>query len=188
MTKGKSKCVVKPVDVVSRKGRDPFAQPGGPGNRWVRFGCDGEIPKKYKGKVEKAVRLAYALNNKKVFTDTFDKILSKVAKGKARSYLDALNAMTLNYAETSGNPIVKKEMKEALAAKKADSQYQIEGGFTIGITGKVYIREFVLKDWSETEIAGLISHEAAHIGGAPPDILTELILAALDQYGYRRHP
>lgn len=188
MSKRKSKCVIGPVDIQTRGGRDPFAGPGIPGNRWISFGCDGEIPIKYKSKVEKSARLAYALNNKKAFTQYFDKIVKTVAKGKTRSYLDALDAITINLADTSTDPVVKKEIKDTLEAKKIDPLYQIEGGFTIGMTGRVYIREFALRDWNEMQIAGLISHEATHVAGAPGDGFTELVLATLDQYGYSRHP
>jgi len=188
MGKGASQCVVGPIDVPTRGGRDPFARPGAPGNRWLNFGCDGEIPAKYRQKVEQAAALAYALSQKRIFVQTFDKIVTKVAKGQPRSYLDALDAMTLNFADTSTNPVVVKEMAEAVEAHKQDPKYQIEGGFTIGLTGKTYIREFALRDWSAKQIAGLISHEATHVAGAPGDLFTEVVLATLDQYGYPRHP
>lgn len=188
MSKEKSKCVVGPIDTQTRRGRDPFARPGVSGNRWMRFGCDGQLPDKYRSKVEKAVRLAYALNKKKKFIQKFDKIVTKLSKGKGRSYLDALDAITLNLADTSTDPVVKEEMKDALVAKKQDPSYQIEGGFTIGTTGRVFIRDFALKNWNETQIAGLISHEAAHVAGVPGDMFAELILAALAQYGYSRAP
>jgi hypothetical protein len=188
MSDGKSKCVVTTADRASRQGRDPFARPGQPGNRWLQFGCDGEIPAKYKGKLEKAVELAYKLNNKKLFVETFDKLVKGTAKGQTRSYLDALDAMVVNWAEGSSDAAVQKEIKEALEAKRQDPKYQIEGGFTIGMTGRVYIREFALKDWTERQLAGLISHEATHVAGAPGDLFTEVILAGLDAHGYPRRP
>jgi hypothetical protein len=188
MSDGKSRCVVTAADPSSRQGRDPFAKPGQPGNRWLQLGCDGAFPDKLKAKVEKAVDLAYQLNSKKVFVDTFDKLVKGTAKGTTRSYLDALNAITLNLAEGSSDPKVQKELKEALDAKRQDPTYQIEGGFTIGTTGRVYVREFAVKGWTERQLAGLISHEATHVAGAPGDLLTEVVLAGLDAHGYPRRP
>ena len=188
MSNGKSKCVVTVVDGQSRQGRDPFARPGMPGNRWLQFGCDGAFPGKLQAKLEKAVDLAYQLGNKKPFTDNFDKLVAAATKGKTRSYLDALNAMTLNLAEGSSDKTVQQEVKDALEAKRQDSNYQIEGGFTIGTSGQVYLREFAIKGWTERQIAGLISHEATHVAGAPGDLVTELLLASLDSFGYPRRP
>ena len=188
MSTNKSQCVIGPIDAQSRVGRNPFARPGVSGNRWIKFGCDGQIPAKYLGKVQKAVTFAYELNNRKMFRQNFEAVVKQLAKGKTRSYLDALDTITINLADTSTDSIVKKEMKDALEAKKQDPTYQIEGGFTIGTTGRVFIREFALANWSEMEIAGLISHEATHVAGAPGDLISELVLAILDKYGYRRRP
>lgn len=185
----KSKCVVGPADAQTSQGRDPFAKPGEPGNRWLKFGCSGEIPVKYRTKVQKALALVYQLGKSKNFTQEFDRLVSGVARDKSKTltYLDALNAITLNLADTSTDTVVQQEMKDASDAKKADPTYRIEGGFTVGRTGQVYVREFALKDWTVEEIASLISHEAAHVAGAPADMLTEVVLVGLDKYGYRRH-
>jgi hypothetical protein len=183
----KSQCVVTVIDNQSRQGRDPFARPGMPGNRWMQLGCDGAFPTDLQKKLERAVDLAYQLGHRKTFVENFDKILAKTAKGQPKSYLDSLNAMTLNFAEGSSDPTVQKELKEALEAKRQDPKYQIEGGFTLVATGAVYLREFALKGWSEQEIAGLISHEATHVAGAPGDLITEIVLAGLDAFGYARH-
>ncbi len=188
MSNGKSKCVVTVADGQSRQGRDPFARPGMPGNRWLQFGCDGAFPDKLQGKLDKAVDLAYQLANKKQFTDTFDKLVAASAKGKTRSYLDALNAITLNLAEGSADKTVQQELKDAIEAKKQDSNYQIEGGFTLVATANVYLREFAVKGWTERQLAGLISHEATHVAGAPGDLFTEVLLAGLDAFGYPRRP
>src|SRR5262249_52987889 len=118
------------------------------------------FPDKLQAKLERAVDLAYQLANKKQFIDEFNKLVAAAAKGKARSYLDALNAITLNLAEGSSDKTVQQELKEAIEAKRQDSNYQIEGGFTVVATGNVYLREFAVKGWTERQLAGLISHEA----------------------------
>jgi hypothetical protein len=181
-----SKCVVGPIDKATRAGRDPFAPPGVGGNRWIKYGCDGPIPAKHRSKVEEAVNLAYALANKPAFTQMFDKLIQKLSPQGGLSYLDALNRISLNLAETSTNSIVQQEVQEALEAKRLDPTYKIEGGFTIGRTGQVWLRQFALKDWTTRHIAGLISHEATHVAGAPGDLVAEVVLAGLDRYGYAR--
>jgi hypothetical protein len=41
--------------------RDPFAPPGYPENRGIRYGDNGVIPTQYRSAIEKAIRLAYQL-------------------------------------------------------------------------------------------------------------------------------
>src|SRR5215831_11967167 len=43
----------------------------------------------------------------------------------------------------------------------------IEGTAGSGTTGNVYLREFAMKGWTERQLAGLISHKATHVAGAP---------------------
>ena len=188
-----SKCVLKVVDPGTRPGRDPFARPGLSGNRWIKYGCDGEIPSKYKKKLENAAKLAYALNNRPVFVNKFNELVTSTAremrKGtntKILSYLDALDKIVLNLAETSNDPLAKKEVKESIRDRKQDPTYEIAGGFTIGMTGRVYIREFTLAHWTEKQLASLIMHESCHVAGAPSDMLTEIVLSAL--YGLSYQP
>ena len=183
----KSHCVIGVVNKPTRSGRDPFAPLGVPGNRWIRFGCDGPITGKERAKIEKAVELAYALHNKAKFTEAFDKVVKVLAtKGQTLSYVDALDAMTLHLAETSTNSEVQKEVKESLAFQQANPKQLIEAGFTLGRTGEVYIRKFALQRWNTMELASLIMHEAAHVAGAAGDQLAEIGLLKLDQIGYRR--
>lgn len=185
--KQKTQCIVGPIDKSTRSGRDPFAPPGFSGNRWLKFGCDGPIPAKHRVKVEEAVNLAYKLNDNTQFRQGFDKLLKALAPGTPLSYLDALNMTVLNLADTSANSLIQQEMKDALEAKKQDPNYQIEGGFTVlSMPGQVWIRQFALKGWNVKHLAGLISHEATHIAGAPGDLGTELLLATLDLVGYPR--
>ena len=172
------------VDPVTQKGRDPFARPGIGGNRWIRYGCDGQIPRKYRKKIEKAAKLAYELNNKPAFVQKYNELVKKTAKGKTLSYLDALDKIVLNLAETSSDPLAMKEVKDTLKDKKLDPTYEIAGGFTIGMTGRVFIREFALAGWTEKQLASLIMHESSHVAGAPGDGLTEIALSTLYGLSY----
>jgi len=185
-TPKKVSCVIGPVDTVTRRGRDPFAPPGTAGNRWIKYGCDGAIPSKYKAKLQKAVSLAYALKNKKAFVEAFDKIVRKLTAGKGMSFLDAIDSTTLNLAETSKDPAVQKEIADAERAAAADPRFQTESGFTKMRKGNVYIREFALHGHNEKQLAALIVHECAHVAGVPGHGLAEIALLALDQKGYRR--
>lgn len=184
MSAPKSKCVVTPVDKNSSIGRDPFAPPAVTGNRWMKFGCDGAIPKVHRPKMMKAAELAYSLVKKKAFTDDFDDAVAKLANGSKMTFLDALDKIELNLAETSRRPEVQEEVKNSIEAKKKDRAYQVEGGFTLVGTGYVFIREFAIKKWKDTHLASLICHEAAHVAGVPGTLLHELYLTKLYRNGY----
>lgn len=184
-------CVLTRVDPATRQGRDPFARQGVSGNRWIRYGCDGLVPGKYKKKLESAVKLAYDLNNKADFVQKYNELVKKTASvlgqsanKKTLSYLDALDKVIINFAETSADPLVKKEIKETAEAKKRDPTYLVAGGFTIGRTGRVFLREFALANWTDKQLAGLVMHESCHVAGAPNDMLTEITLSTLYGLSY----
>ena len=154
----------------------------------MTFGCDGAIPKPYRSKITKAAELAYSLTNKVAFISDFNDAVSKLASDSKMSFSDALDKIELNHAESSRNPIVQKEVKSSLEAKRKDRTYQIEGGFTILGTGSVFIRDFAMKEWKEIYLASLICHEAAHVAGIPGGIVEELYLTKLYRNGYPQPP
>jgi hypothetical protein len=169
--------------------RDPFAPPGYPGNRGIGYGEDGTIPAKYREAVEKAIRLVYQLAFnpafEKAFNETVSKLTNQLLRGNA--YLDALDKMIINYAETSRNPKAVAELKDDAISRARDKIYQSPPAFSI-ISGRdVWLRGFLLKKGDPKEIAGALMHEAAHLAGAPGDFLAEIALEKLGEVsGYRR--
>jgi hypothetical protein len=169
--------------------RDPFAPPGYPGNRGIRYGKDGPIPTRYCAAVEKAIRLTYQLAFKPAFEQAFNKTVSILANKPASkdAFLDAMNKMVIHHAETSTNPIAVKELKEDAVSLASDKNYQSPPAFSV-INGRdVWLREFLLKQGNPKRIAGALMHEAAHLAGAPGDLLAEIALEKLGEVsGYRR--
>src|ERR1700694_4466932 len=94
--------------------RDPFAPPGYPENRGIRYGENGVIPAQYRSAIEKAIRLAYQLGFNSAFEKAFSETVSTLAdrpltKG---AYLNALDKMIIHDAETSKDPRAVKELKD----------------------------------------------------------------------------
>lgn len=168
--------------------RDPFAELGQIGNRQIQYGSDGKIPAKYQSKVEEAIILVYklALNEKfiNVFRTTVSKLIGKELTKDA--YLDALDKMVINLADTSANPKVRKFLIDEAEAIKKDRTYQLIPAITVPVGGRnVYFREFQLKK-APIVIAGSLMHEATHVAGAPANDLAEIALEAIHNIGYPR--
>ena len=178
---GKPTCVVGVADAVSAKGRDPFAAPGTPGNRWMKLGCDASIPPTYLSKLNKGVHLAYRLNERQDFIKFFVRVVSEATGNTIRGsdYLDALNRMEINSADGSMNPFAVDQLKRMDSWAAGAPGFALPGGFTKVSTGTVWTREFALRDWNEKQLAGLLMHESTHVLGAPGDDLTEAQLAIL---------
>jgi hypothetical protein len=169
--------------------RDPFAPPGYPGNRGIQYGEDGVIPAHYRVTMEKAIRLAYQLAFNHAFEAAFNNTVSKLTNqtlGK-NAYLDALDKMIIHHAETSKNPKAVKELKDDSVARGADKSYQSPPAFSLVGGRAVWLREFLLKWNDPREVAGALMHEAAHLAGAPGDLLAEMALEKLGEVsGYPR--
>lgn len=166
--------------------RDPFARPGLPGNRGIRYGSDGPIPPNYRSKVDKAIDLAYMLNDNARFVEVFRETVSKLSgKDLQRDvYLNALDKMVIHYAETSTDMRIQKEMKEDAEKRKKDPKYSPPAAFSFANGNDVWLREFQLRKDAEA-IAGSIMHEAAHLAGAPTHMGSDFMLAAtIHKVGY----
>jgi len=169
--------------------RDPFAQPGYPGNRGISYGKDGPIPGENREVVEKAIRLAYQLAFSPTFVKVFNETVSKLTNQplQGNTYLDALDKMIINYAETSKSPKAVAELKDDAIAVAKDKTYQPPAAFSIRSGRDIWLRGFLLKKGDPEAIAGALMHEAAHLVGAPTDPLAEMGLERLGEVsGYRR--
>ena len=157
--------------------RDPFARPGEPGNRWLKYGSNGSIPKKYRSKVNKAIDLAYKLHFQPRFREVFRKTVSVLSSKDLPPfvYLDSLDSMVIHLAETSKDSRAQLELQDDAEARKKDPKYQSPAAFSI-INGKdVWLREFLLQK-DPKAIAGSLVHEAAHLAGAPGNPLAEMAI------------
>lgn len=168
--------------------RDPFAELGQIGNRRMQYGSDGKIPAKYMPNVEKAIKLAYMLVFNEKFVEVFRRTISKlIEKNLPReAYLNALDKMTIHFAETSTDARVKKFLVDEKEAIRKDRTYQLIPAFTIPVGGRnVYLRDFQFQK-DPVVIAGSLMHEASHVAGAPANDLAEIALEAIHIIGYPR--
>jgi hypothetical protein len=168
--------------------RDPFAKPGEVGNRWISFGNDGQIPAAYMANVKAAIEIAYRLKDKPQFPTIFTDTVSKLSGQSltAWAYIEALDKMVINLAETSRNPKIKKELADDAEAHRRDSNYKSPGALSL-VNGKdVWLREFLLRQ-GQKAIVGALIHEAAHLVGAPTNPLAEIALDRIhNAAGYGR--
>ncbi|MEM9828270.1 MAG: hypothetical protein AAF958_16895 [Planctomycetota bacterium] len=110
-------------------------------------------------------------------------------------YVDALDTIELNLAESCSKPQIRSEVKkfQKLFRERPDG-WRPEGGFTeplsmrTGSVVHVYLYRFALDSWSIDHLAGLIAHEATHVAGMPGDLITEALMGVLDEAGYERGP
>jgi hypothetical protein len=183
-------CTDKPIT----EQRDPFAQPGQPGNRWLRYGCDGPIPEKYHQKLQRAVHLLYELNSKPRFVKLFQETVS-VVTGRPVSpsvFVDSLDRMVLNLADTSTNPVVQQFREENAQAEMQGTGYRRSRAYVMPYGSDVWVLEVLFEKGSDKTIAAALSHEAAPIAGIPSDVFHEGLLSpridlVLSEYGYSRH-
>src|SRR5262245_10001032 len=160
--------------------RDPFAPPGSAGNRWVRFGDDGPIPPSYRGRVNDALDLIYALALQPAFVAVFASVVSRLT-GKTLgpdAYLDTLDRLILNMADTARDPRIVAELARDAEALKMDRSYQRPPAYSVPNQPNVWILEFQLAQPARV-IAGSILHEATHVAGAPADFLSEVAIDAI---------
>ena len=178
---------VEAASPAPRFGRDPFAAPGVPGNRWARFGADGPIPDGDRPKMEKALGLAYELAQRPAFAAVFARTVSKLSGKELGSdaCLDALDKMVINLAETAHDKRIREQLTADAEAIKVDPLYQSPPAMSIPNGTGVWIRQWQLKR-DETVIAGTLIHESAHLAGAPADALAEFALEAIHNAGYPR--
>jgi len=169
--------------------RDPFAPLGTRGNRTARFGSNAPVPATYKPLVERALFLAYQLALDRLFNETFETALKQlnVASAAKDAYLVALEGMVIHLADSSTHArAIKANQDDAIAAKQ-DKRFQAPGAFSIVGGRDVWLRESLLKRNSERLVAGALMHEAAHLAGAPGDLLAEMGLEQLGNVsGYVR--
>jgi hypothetical protein len=168
--------------------RDPFAAPGTPGNRWIQYGGDAPIPAKFRATVDQAIDLAYKLNNKPQFRETFRDTVSKLV-GKDLEpllYLNALDKMVIHWAEGSKNNDIRKNLEDEAKASKQDPSFQFSPAFSIVNGRDIWLREFQLQKGVRAVVGSLI-HEAAHLAGAPNNPLAEIALDRIhNAAGYPR--
>ncbi len=167
--------------------RDPFARPGMPGNRGIRYESDDSIPTKYRSKVDKAIELAYRLAFQPHFNEVFRKTVSTLSgKELPRDvYFRSLEKMVIHYAETSKDARLLEALRKDEEARKSDSNYKLPPAYSTINGEDVWLREFQLQKKPKA-IAGSIMHEAAHLAGAPTDLLAEIALESIHNAGYAR--
>jgi hypothetical protein len=102
------------------------------------------------------------------------------------AYIEALDKMVVNLADTSTNPKIKKELAEDADALRRDKNYKSPGALSI-VNGKdVWLRDFQLAK-GQKAIVGALIHEAAHLVGAPTNYLAEIALDKIhNAAGYSR--
>ncbi len=129
--------------------------------------------------------LAFNSEFEKIFNDTVSKLTNKPVSKNA--YYDALDKMIIHHAETAKNPNAVKELKEDQISRAISKQYKSPPAFSI-INGRdVWLRTFVLKKGDRKPLTGALMHEAAHLAGAPGDLLAEIALERIGEIsGYRR--
>lgn len=169
--------------------RDPFAPFGTVGNRGLQLGSDGPIPARYRNLMEKAIRLAYQLAGNAAFNAAFESTLRglDVQDVPKDAYLTVLDKAIVHHAETAKAERVIAELKEDAIARAADRSYQSPRAFSVRGGRDMWLREALLSSQSPTLVAGALMHEAAHLAGAPGNLLAELALENLGvASGYRR--
>src|SRR5262249_53325995 len=152
--------------------RDPFAPPGAPGNRWARYGSDGRIPDALRPRLDEALGLAYDKAREPAFQDVFARTVGLLA-GRALASdacLEALDKAILNLADTAEDPRARGELDREREAIRIDPAYQPPPAFSIVGGASVWIKERQLRRPS-TVLAGTLLHEAAHLAGAPANML-----------------
>jgi hypothetical protein len=161
--------------------RDPFAPLGTVGNRTLQLGTDGPIPAKYSKLMEPGIRLAYQLAYSAPFNATFEATLKKlgVTDVPKDAYLKALEKMIVHHAESSKNERAVAQLQEDAIAAKRDKTYQPPAAFSIVNGRDVWLRDSLLRSRSEKLVAGALMHEAAHLAGAPGNLLAEFGLEQL---------
>ena len=171
----------------SRPIRDPFARPGQPGNRGLRYGSDGSIPAPYRASLDQAVDLAYRLNDKPSFASLFARTVSGLTGTRLGddAYLAALDKAVVHLAETSRNQRIREELRRDAEAVARDPRYSPPPAFSIVGGRDVWLREAQLRKGPKA-IAGSLLHEAAHLAGAPANPLAEVALEALHNASYPR--
>jgi hypothetical protein len=172
---------------VAESDRDPFAAPGMPGNRSLRYGADGPVPALFRPRVDIAIDLAYRLQFKEGFSEVFRHTISKLIEKElpATVYLDSLDKMVVNQAETSTNLQALKEVREESEAQRTVPGYQSAPAFSTVNGTDIWLRSFLLER-SVMAIASALMHEAAHLAGAPAHMLAEFCLEAIHNAGYPR--
>jgi hypothetical protein len=140
----------------------------------VNWGNDGPIPVKYRKAVQFAHDVAYHVNlaNVRTWLPFFKRTATRVPEiddltvDKIR---DALNNMVIHLADTSEDPIIRKEVQDD---ESLPLELQIPG---LTKQGKhdVYIREFAIKQGIDA-LANAIFHESLHVAGIHPGVLEVL--------------
>jgi hypothetical protein len=160
--------------------RDPFAPPGYPGNRWVRYGDDGSIPVAYRGRVDQALDIVYMLALRPEVTSVFASVISQLT-GKTLgpdALLEALDKMVLHMADSTRDPRIRVELERDSEALRMDRTYQRPPAYSVPNQPNIWLLEFQLRK-SVRVIAGSVLHEAMHVAGAPSHLLAEFALDAI---------
>ncbi len=145
-----------------------------------RRGKNGEIPSKYQSALTRAIDMAWKLDANPKFVEVFRSTVNKLAGSQSgpELYSSTLNKMVIHLAETSKDPRIVKELKEDAEARRTDKEYQSAPAYSFRYGTDIWIREFSLAK-GEKAIAANIIHEAAHLAGAPSDLLAEIAIDAI---------
>jgi len=150
--------------------------PGSPPR--VNFGNDGAIPEADRKAVQLGFDLAYRTAASPSFAAKLGQFKAGVGKQKDQipgiadisqeKYLQALNRLSINLADTSKNPGVVKLVQDESKGGGTPT-----AGFTPVGSQQVYLRGFALKEGRDA-LGALILHEAFHVAGVPSRPITEL--------------
>ncbi len=151
-------------------------------SRTIAFGTDGAIPRPFLPKVEQAIYMAYWFADRPHFVGAFRQALQAATNRlpPPTAYVDALNKMVIHLAETSKNPLVRREVGEENRAAKKDARFKLTPAFSIPNGRDVWLRKFLLRKDAKA-IAGSLIHEAAHLAGVPASDVFEFAIEHIHQ-------
>jgi hypothetical protein len=142
-----------------------------------RLGNDGSIPVQFVSTVREAIVIAWKLNDKPDFIETFRDTVSKLS-GRTLPpdvYALTLNKMVINLAETSHDARIANGIANEAQDIKAGNLSGPSPAFSFPDGSNIWIRKFSLERGVRAVVAHIF-HEGAHLAGAPGDPVAEYAL------------
>ena len=142
-----------------------------------RLGSDGSIPAQFVSTVRQAIDIAWKLNDKPDFVETFRDTVSKLS-GRTLPpdvYALTLDKMVINLAETSHDVRIAKAITDEAPDIKMGALSGPSPAFSFTDGTNIWIRKFSLEQGVRAVVANIF-HEGAHLAGAPGNQLAEFAL------------
>lgn len=150
-----------------------------------------EVTDRYPRQIAQSLTRHLTLHTRRPLIPKFAAVFASVVGGLTGKELtplaavDALDRMVINLAETSKHPKAVAFIAEEARALAEDPKFQQSPAASVPNGKLVWIRQAQLQQPAEV-IAGTLLHEAAHLAGAPGNLLAEFALEAIHNAGYPR--